>query len=146
MRVGRGEAHVDRRRNVIFVLDLGLGKRRLVVDAPQRRAQTFVDQAFLGQIGERGDDRTLERRRDRFVRIVVETGETPHAQDRVALDVEPVERTFVRMPERRFTELAEAVVECRPHGEESTRKTAGGPDAPPTHAQKKPAGTEALAG
>jgi hypothetical protein len=92
--VGRGEAHVDRRRGVIFVFDLGFGQGGLVVDAPQRRAQALIEVVVGRQIGQRLDDRGFVGRRDRHVRIVEAAERRADAQHLRALFVQPIERAL----------------------------------------------------
>ncbi len=82
------KAHVDRRRDLRLVFDLGFGQRRFVVQAPQRRAQTLVELLLLGEIGERVDDGRFERRVDREVRPIV-VPERAHALTCVALPPDP---------------------------------------------------------
>ena len=94
LRVVRAKADVDRRRRVVLVLDLRFGERGLVVDAPQRRAQAFVEVVALRKVRQRLDDRRLELRRDRHVRIVVPAEAHAHAQHLLALVVQPVERAL----------------------------------------------------
>ena len=50
------ELHVDRRRDVIGVLHLGLGQRRPAVDAPVHRLLALVDQALLDEPAQRAHD------------------------------------------------------------------------------------------
>ena len=75
------ELHVDRRRGVVLVLDLGLGERRAAVDAPVDRLLAFVDQALLDEPAERARDRRLILEVHRQVRIV------PRAEDAEALEL-----------------------------------------------------------
>ena len=50
------ELHVDRRRGVRLVLDLGLGQRRAAVDAPVHRLLALVDHALLDEPAQRAHD------------------------------------------------------------------------------------------
>ncbi len=85
----RRKANVDGRRTARFVFDLGFGQRRLVVEAPERGAQTFVDLLTLGQIGQRIDDRRFERGIDRTVGTI-EEAEVSHANALIALAIQPI--------------------------------------------------------
>ncbi len=67
----RGEAHVDRERRVVFVLDFRFRKRRFIADAPERRAQAFVELSRFGEVRERVDDRRFEALIDRAIRMRV---------------------------------------------------------------------------
>ncbi len=89
----RREANVDRRRRSRLVLDLGFRQRRFVVDAPERRAQTFIDLLTLGQIGKGVYDRCFKRRVDRAV-WMVEEAEGAHPPAVLSLTLEPVEGAF----------------------------------------------------
>ena len=84
------EADVDRRGDVVFVLDLGFCQRRFVVDAPEGGAEALVELLLFRQVGERFDDGRFEFGGDRHVRGVV-AAEDAHAEDGVALAAQPVE-------------------------------------------------------
>ncbi len=54
------ELDVDRRRDVVGVLDLGFGERSAAVDAPVHRLLAFVDEPLLDEASERpGDGRLI---------------------------------------------------------------------------------------
>ena len=66
--LGQGEAHVDRRAQVVLVvLDLGLGQGRAVRDAPVHGLLGLVDEALVHELGELAHDRGLVGGRHREV-------------------------------------------------------------------------------
>ena len=71
LRFARGEAHVDRGRLAFLIFDLGFGQRRLVADAPKRRAQTLVELLRFRQVGERLDDDGFVFFVDRAIGVLV---------------------------------------------------------------------------
>ncbi len=96
---------------MVVILDLGLGERRLVRDAPQGRAQALVKLFFLSEVGERFDDRPLEPRVDRHVRLV-EVTEQPHPEHLRPLPVEPVQCPFAALgPQLQRVDLVEVEFE-----------------------------------
>ena len=85
------ELHVDRRRLLVLVLDLGLGQRGLAVHAPVHGLETLVDEAPAHEAAELPHDRRLVGGRHR------EVGPAPVAEDPEppklrALDVDEPER------------------------------------------------------
>ena len=104
---GRREAHVDRGRDVVVVLDLGLGQGGLVGNAPQGRAQALVELLLLRQVGQRLHDRRLEPRVDRHVGVV-EVAEEAHTEHLGPLPVEPVQCPLAAFrPELQRVDLVE---------------------------------------
>ena len=78
------EFHVDRRRRVLVVLDLGFGQGSPAVDAPVHRLLAAVDHAAFHEPPERADDRGLIAVRHRQV------GRGPGAKDAQALEIFPL--------------------------------------------------------
>ena len=91
LRLVCGEADVDGGGDFGFVFDFGFGEGGFVVDAPQRRAQAFVELLLFGKIRERVYDRRLEVGFDRLIRTI-EVAEDAHALARRALTSNPIER------------------------------------------------------
>jgi hypothetical protein len=75
------ERHVDRRRRVVVVFDLGLGERGTVGRTPVDGAQPALHEAALHECGEGVEDRRLE------AGIHGEVGTVPFAPDTEALEV-----------------------------------------------------------
>src|SRR5918996_330094 len=66
---GQRKFHVDRRRGVLLVFNLGLGKSGPAVDTPVDRLLPLVDHPLLDETAERPDDRGLVRGFQRQVGI-----------------------------------------------------------------------------
>ena len=62
--------HPDAWTGVVFVFDLGFGKRRLVLDAPIDRPQAFVDETALENLVKSLNDGRFVLWRHRQVRIL----------------------------------------------------------------------------
>ena len=85
------ERDVDRRRNVIAILDFGLRQRRAAIEAPMHRAQSAIHVAVLDHLAQHADFRRVVLGRHREVRIepVADTSEAPKVR---ALQVDPLLR------------------------------------------------------
>ncbi len=70
------ELHVDGRRALLLVLDLGLGQRRLAVHAPVHGLEALVDDAATDEAPELARDHRLVGGRHREVRVVPVTEHT----------------------------------------------------------------------
>ncbi len=85
VRLGEGEAHVDRRAHVVLVvLHLGLGERRAARDTPVDGLLRLVDEPSLDEQGELAHDRRLVEGRHR------EVGVAPLAQHAQPLELAPL--------------------------------------------------------
>ena len=79
--VGHAERDVDRRRDVLLVLDFRLGERRAAVEAPVHRLHALVEVAVLDDAAEGAQLLRLVARRHG------EVGALPVAEDPEALEV-----------------------------------------------------------
>ena len=61
--------YIDRRRRVLAVLNLGLGERRLVVDAPINGTQALVNVTAFEKLAEKTRGRRFVFRRHREIRV-----------------------------------------------------------------------------
>ena len=81
MRVARGVGHVDRRRLLVFVFDLGLGQRRAAVEAPVHRLHAAQQVTVLDHFRQRAHFVGFEAEIERAVRVF------PVAEHAQALEV-----------------------------------------------------------
>ena len=83
------ERDVDRRRNVIVILDFGLRQRRAAIEAPMHRTQAAIHVAVLDHLAQHADFRGVVLRRHREIRLepVADTSEPPEIR---ALQVDPL--------------------------------------------------------
>ena len=81
------ELHVDRRRRLVLVLDLGLGERGLAVHAPVHRLEALVDEAAAHEAAELARDHRLVGGRQREVGLVP-VAEDAQPPELLALDVD----------------------------------------------------------
>ena len=86
-RVDRGKQHVDGRRGLVLVLDLGLGQRRTAVETPVHRLGALLQVATLDDGGQRADHIRLVKETLCGVGIVP-VAEHAHAAKTVALKVD----------------------------------------------------------
>ena len=82
------ERHVDRRRNVIAVLDFGFRQRRAAIEAPMHRAQSPVHVAVLDHLAQHADFGRVVLRRHREIRLepIADHSQPPEVR---ALQVDP---------------------------------------------------------
>ncbi len=80
------QAHVDRRRRVIGVLDFSLGQSRVVNQAPVHGLLVAVDEARARESGQLSDDGRLVPLRERQIRVIPQP-EAPQALELAAHDV-----------------------------------------------------------
>ena len=83
------ERDVNRRRNVILILDFGLRQRRTAVEAPMHRTQPAIHVAVLDHLAQHADFRGVVLRRHREIRLepVADTSEPPKIR---ALQIDPL--------------------------------------------------------
>ncbi|MNS85785.1 hypothetical protein D3C72_1196600 [compost metagenome] len=87
LRIARGVGHVDRRRGLLVVLDLGLGQCRAAVEAPVHRLGAAQQMAVGHDLGQRADLVGLEIEAQGLVRVVPIAGDA-QALEVSALDVD----------------------------------------------------------
>ena len=92
MKIGvERERDVDRRRNVIAILDFRLRQRRAAVEAPMHRAQAAIHVAVLDHLAQHADFRGVVLGRHGEIRVepVADTSEAPEIR---ALQIDPLLR------------------------------------------------------
>ena len=88
------EAHVDRRRGVVLVLDLGLGQRRVMREAPVHRLLVAVDEPRAREPGQLAGDGRLVVLRQRQVGVVP-VAEAAEPLELGAHDVDELQRVLL---------------------------------------------------